>query len=112
MRDELPQGHYCVLRVRGSCPWGFTDGLLTVIEGPESINKNSNMAEPERVPDYSGHSTETTPLDIDRERLQIKDNTMKIDRLNYHFCCRTDSPSVDSPIEGFPSDSGPFFLYR
>ncbi|KER32217.1 hypothetical protein T265_01652 [Opisthorchis viverrini] len=107
---ELPPGHYCVLRVRSECPSGFSEGVLSIIEGPQKAHP--------RIP---GHLRDAildsipqhTPVfDITRTRLTAKDPAITVHRLDYHFCCRADSPGVDIPIQGFPTESGAFFLYR
>ncbi|VDP70633.1 unnamed protein product, partial [Echinostoma caproni] len=110
IRDELPAGHYCVLRVRGSCPSGFTKGVLNIMEGPQKVDEAPTDAQ--SAARYADAMDQLIVPDIQRVRVQMKDTTMKMDRLDYYFCCRADSPSADIPIQGFPSESGPFFLYR
>ncbi|CAH8621198.1 unnamed protein product [Schistosoma rodhaini] len=111
--ESLPAGHYCVLRVNGNCPADFSEGLLSILEGPEKLTRSKDTSDSSinRNIDLLQQTTTSTP-DIIRVRAHMKESTSKIDRLNYHFCCRTDSPSVDSPIDGFPAETGPFYLYR
>ncbi|CAH8611881.1 unnamed protein product [Schistosoma rodhaini] len=111
--ESLPAGHYCVLRVNGNCPADFSEGLLSILEGPEKLTRSKDTSDSSinRNIDLLQQTTTATP-DIIRVRAHMKESTSKIDRLNYHFCCRTDSPSVDSPIDGFPAETGPFYLYR
>lgn len=91
----------------------FSEGLLSILEGPEKLthSKDTSDSQINRNIDLLQQTTTSTP-DIIRIRAHMKESTSKIDRLNYHFCCRTDSPSVDSPIDGFPAETGPFYLYR
>ncbi|GAA52472.1 nidogen-2 [Clonorchis sinensis] len=107
---ELPPGHYCVLRVRSECPSGFTEGVLSIIEGPQKshprIPGHLRDAILDSIPQH------TPVFDITRTRLSSKDPAITVHRLDYHFCCRADSPGVDIPIQGFPTEAGAFFLYR
>ncbi|CAH8533291.1 unnamed protein product [Schistosoma turkestanicum] len=111
--ESLPAGHYCVLRVNGNCPADFSEGLLSILEGPEKLTRSKDTSDSHINSniDLLRQTTTSTP-DIIRTKAYIKESTSKIDRLNYHFCCRTDSPSVDSPVDGFPAETGPFYLYR
>lgn len=101
--ENLPAGHYCVLRVNEACPMDFSEGLLSILEGPERIE--SVKIDTDKL--AAGRSP-----DITRTTAHIKQSTTKIDRLDYHFCCRADSTSALSPITGFPSETGPFYLYK
>ncbi|CAH8571135.1 unnamed protein product [Heterobilharzia americana] len=110
--ESLPAGHYCVLRVNGNCPSDFTEGVLSILEGPEKVDHSKDSADSHLNSNTDSNQHTGSIPDIIRIRAHMKQSISKIDRLNYHFCCRTDSPSVDSPIEGFPAETGPFYLYR
>lgn len=49
---------------------------------------------------------------IFRDKVEKGDTGLSFDRVTYRFCCRADSPSATIPITGFPSDTGPFYLYK
>ncbi|CAL8088069.1 unnamed protein product [Calicophoron daubneyi] len=111
--DELPAGHYCVLRVRGKCPTGFSLGTLSIMEGPQKMDETSSPSDESGGDTSNNENSEPALLpDVERVRTHIKENVMKIDRLDYYFCCRSDSPSVNTPVSGFPTETGPFYLYR
>nr|CAH8862227.1 unnamed protein product [Trichobilharzia regenti] len=110
--ESLPAGHYCVLRVNGNCPTDFTEGVLSILEGPEKLDRSKDSLDSSINSNLDPTQQSSPTPDIIRIRAHMKQSKSKIDRLNYHFCCRTDSPSVDTPIEGFPPESGPFYLYR
>lgn len=49
---------------------------------------------------------------IFRDKVEKGGTGLTFDRVTYMFCCRADSPSASIAITGFPSNTGPFYLYR
>nr|VZI08875.1 unnamed protein product [Spirometra erinaceieuropaei] len=112
----LPPGHYCVLLAGRKCPPGFTAGSLSVLEGLLQSNESIRANE---TGDTIGASTvsprfgaNTDGPRIFRDKIERGDTGLTFDRVTYMFCCRADSPSASIPITGFPSTTGPFYLYR
>lgn len=80
------------------------------MEGPQKLDEPPMDAQ--SAARYADSLVQAITPDIHRTPVQTKDASIKINQLEYTFCCRADSPSADIPVQGFPSETGPFFLYR
>ncbi len=94
---------------------GFTAGSLSVFEGLLKANETHNEDGIEITtlpPNARDKQKSQTGPHIFRDKVYKGDTGLAFDRVTYMFCCRADSPSATIPITGFPSNTGPFYLYR